>query len=52
MSQVKITKQYILGQLDENEVDLSMNQLTTVPVRELVSINHEFCFLCNPYGVL
>lgn len=32
-----ITKQYILDQLADNEVDLSMNELNTVPIKELVS---------------
>ena len=31
-----ITKQFILDQLSDNEVDLSMSDLTTVPVKELV----------------
>lgn len=31
-----ITKQFILDQLSDNEVDLSMSELTTVPVKELV----------------
>lgn len=31
-----ITKQFIIDQLTDNEVDLSMNELTTVPVKELV----------------
>lgn len=34
-----ITKQYILDQLADNEVDLSMNELSTVPIKELVSCN-------------
>ena len=33
------SKQYIIDQLTENEVDLSMNELTTVPVKELVRID-------------
>ena len=32
-----ITKQFILDQMTENEIDLSMNELTTVPVKELVN---------------
>ena len=32
-----ITKQFIIDQLTDNEVDLSMNELTTVPVKELVN---------------
>ncbi len=39
----KITKQYIINQLEENEVDLSMSQLDNVPVKELVRF-----FKCNP----
>lgn len=31
-----ITKQFITDQLTDNEVDLSMNELSTVPVKELV----------------
>ncbi len=33
-----ITKQFIIDQLSDNEVDLSMCDLTTVPVRELVKL--------------
>jgi hypothetical protein len=33
-----ITKQYLIDQLTDNEVDLSMNELSTVPVKELVGI--------------
>lgn len=32
-----ITKQFIIDQLTDNEVDLSMNELSTVPVKELVN---------------
>lgn len=39
-----ITKQYILDQLTDNEVDLSMNELSTIPVKELVShIKYNYC---------
>ena len=31
-----ITKQFIIDQLTDNEVDLSMNELSDVPVKELV----------------
>ena len=31
-----ITKQFIVDQLTDNEVDLSMSELSTVPVKELV----------------
>jgi hypothetical protein len=32
----RITKQYLMEHLDENELDLSMINLSKVPVRELV----------------
>ena len=32
----RITKQYLLEHLDQNELDLSMTNLSKVPVRELV----------------
>lgn len=32
----EITKQFIIDQLTDNEVDLSMSELSTVPVKELV----------------
>ena len=38
---VVVTKQFIIDQLTDNEVDLSMCDLTTVPVKELV---------CKPLG--
>lgn len=38
----KITLNFILEQLDENELDLSMNGMDTVPVNELVEL-----FLCS-----
>ncbi len=34
--ETKVTKQFILDRLEENEVDLSMCGLTKVPVKELV----------------
>lgn len=34
-----ITKQFIVDQMTENEIDLSMNELTTVPVKELVKFS-------------
>ena len=34
----KISMNFILEQLDENELDLSMNGLDTVPVREIVEL--------------
>lgn len=39
-----ITKQFIVDQLTDNEVDLSMNELSTVPVKELVK-SHEFMLI-------
>ena len=33
----RVTKQYILDHIDEDEVDLSLCSLTSVPVKELVS---------------
>ncbi len=33
----KITKQFIIEHLDEKEIDLSMCELSQVPVKELVS---------------
>ena len=33
----KITKEYLLEHLNENEMDLGMTNLSRVPVRELVS---------------
>lgn len=47
------TKQYIMDQMTDNEVDLSMNELTTVPVKELVRMNLLPCniainFYCRP----
>ena len=35
----KITKAFILDHLDESELDLSLCYLTTVPVKELVSLS-------------
>ena len=32
----KITKQFLMEHLDENEMDLEMANLSKVPVRELV----------------
>ena len=34
----RITKQYLLDHLDENELDLSMIKLSKVPVKELVRV--------------
>ena len=36
--EAKITKEFILEHLDENEIDLSMNNLSRVPVKELVRV--------------
>ena len=35
----KISKQYILDRLEDDEVDLSTCELTSFPVKELVSLN-------------
>lgn len=35
--QRRITKQFLLEHLEDNEMDLSMTDLTRVPVKELVS---------------
>lgn len=39
--QRRITKQFLLEHLDDNEMDLSMTDLSKVPVKELVSIHAE-----------
>ena len=46
--EVKITKQFIIDQLDGNEADLSMNELDTVPVKELVGLSNTL--LADPVG--
>ncbi len=39
----KVTKQFIVEHLDEKEIDLSMCELSQVPVKELVSeFNQEY----------
>lgn len=43
-----ITKQFIVDQLTDNEVDLSMNELSTVPVKELVKISSSYSYYLMP----
>ncbi len=38
-SEEKINKQFILAHMDEKEIDLSMCNLSKVPVNELVSVS-------------
>ena len=39
----RITKQYLLEHLDNNEMDLGMSNLSKVPVKELVSACNFSC---------
>lgn len=47
--QRRITKQFLLEHLDDNEMDLSMTDLSKVPVKELVSI---YIYMQNVYSIL